>query len=147
MRERQRQEREAKAAGLLEEDEESDDAEETVGAEEPDVEEEEEVEITPEIVAGRLTGLTMSVGHQFRKGRWLALLAGAEVSWDQRKGEGRRSVTLPGDPPDTLEQYDLLRVLTTELRRLIRDGRNPEVRLKKGRGLAGDKLFQLLELV
>ncbi len=147
MRERQLQEREARAAGLLEEDEESDDAEETVGAEEPDVEEEEEVEITPEIVAGRLTGLTMSVGHQFRKGRWLALLAGAEVSWAQRKGEGQRSVTLPAESADTLEQYDLLRVLTTELRRLIRDGRNPEVILKRGRGLAGDKLFQLLELV
>ncbi len=134
MRERQRLERDARATGKLEE-------EETVEADE------EEIELTPEIVAGRLTGLTMNVGHQLRRGRWLTLLAGAEVSWDQRDGDVRRSVTLPEDPPDTLEQYDLLRVLTTELRRLIRDGRNPEVQLRQGRGLAGDKLVSILELV
>jgi len=135
MRERQRQEREARAAGELEAEEEQED------------EEDEEVEVTAEIVAGRLTGLTMSINHQMRKGRWLALLAGAEVSWDQREGDGRRSVTVPEDPPDTLVQYDLLRVLTTELRRLIRDGRNPIVTLPRGRALAGERLYNILELV
>jgi DNA polymerase-3 subunit epsilon len=146
MRERQRQEREERAAGALGEEEEQEELEKAADAEEPE-DEEKEVEVTPELVAGRLTGLTMTVGHQFRKGRWLALLAGAEVCWDQRTGDDRRIVTLPAEPPDVLDQYDLLRVLTTEVRRLIRDGRNPEIRLRRGRGLAGDQLVRILELV
>jgi len=141
MRERQRREREARAAGELEEEAESG------PEEEPEGDEDEEVELTPEILAGRLTGLAVSVGHRLRKGRWLALLAGAGVSWDRKDGGGRRSLALPAEPPDALEQYDLLRVLTTELRRLLRDGRNPEVRLRQGRRLAGDRLAGILELV
>jgi len=136
MREQQRRDREGGMAGEIE-------------AEEPESEEpeEEETEITPEMIAGRLAGLTMSVSHQLRKGRWLALLPGAGIGWTSRGGIDRRQVTLPAAPPDTLEQYDLLRVLTTELRRLIRDGRDPEVRLEKGRGMAGSRLSAILELI
>lgn len=140
MRERQRRERETRAAGELEEAE-------SGPVEEPEGDEDEEVELTPEILAGRLTGLTRTVGHQLRRGRWLAMLAGAGISWDQRDGDGRRRVSLPGEPPDTLERYDLLRVLTTELRRLVRDGRDPEVRLRQGRALYGDRLNRILELI
>ena len=71
----------------------------------------------------------------------------ATVGWDRKDGGARQTVVLPAEPPDSLEQYDLLRVLTTELRRLLRDGRNPEVRLRQGRRLAADRLARILELV
>ncbi|MFH0809496.1 MAG: GIY-YIG nuclease family protein [Pseudomonadota bacterium] len=150
LQELKRLEREARASGGME-DETEEELPEGGGqpgeTEEDESEADEVVEVTPELISGRLTLFTMTTWQQFRKGRWLALLAGARVSWDQRDGYGRRSVTLPAEPPDTLEQYDLLRVLTTELRRLIRDGRNPEVRLRRGRGLDGARLIRILELV
>ncbi len=150
LQEMKRLEREARAAGEPEDQAEEEPPEDhgRPGETEGDESEEDEViEVTPELISARLTVLTMTTWQQLRKGRWLALLAGAEISWTQRDGDGRRSVILPSEPADTLWKYDLLRVLTTELRRLIRDGRNPEVRLKRGRGLAGDRLVRILELV
>jgi len=126
------------------EDELEEEEEEEPGDE--DGEDEGEEEVTPELVADKILVLNLSSSVLLRRGRWLALLAGAEVGWARKDG-GRRQVTLPAEPPDTLERYDFLRVLTTELRRLVRDGRNPVVRLKRGRILTGDRLARILDLV
>ena len=43
------------------------------------------------------------------------------------------------------EEYERLRLLTTELRRLVSDGPDPVVCLPTGRCLHGDRLTRLLE--
>ena len=44
-------------------------------------------------------------------------------------------------------RYDSLRILTTELKRILRDGGEAEVRLARGRAFAGARLTRLLRLV
>jgi hypothetical protein len=44
-------------------------------------------------------------------------------------------------------RYDSLRILTTELKRILRDGGEVKVRLSRGRAFEGARLAQLLRLV
>lgn len=176
-REREQQEREARAQGGPDEVELPEEDEEQEEAEDLESEDEEEVEVTPELVAGRLTGLTSIAGHQLRRGRWIRMIADAAICWKYKHPHSpvRRCVILRGgavmkaidlDPDEmisactvppvpsprqrhelTLEAWDLLRVLTTELRRLVQNGSCPEVWVTRDTKLAGNRLKQILELV
>jgi hypothetical protein len=84
--------------------------------------------------------------HLVRRGRWLGALSESSLRWQPRDGPARRlciegglAVTQPAGPRvrPRLERlrcfdaatYDRLRVLTTELRRLVAEGKELELRL------------------
>ncbi len=113
---------------------------------------------TPEHVAGALAGAVCRCAHLIRRGRWLVLISEAVLSWQQAKHQRRvmvisrgavhsastqkidQSLPHPVRYPKPLERqseltnlasYDRLRVLTTELRRLLAENR--DIRLRVGR--------------
>jgi DNA polymerase-3 subunit epsilon len=115
---------------------------------------------TPKSVAGYLDHLVLHSAHLIRRARWFCLLSESTLAWERTGQPDRlislivleggsiikRSAVKPTDeipaPPRfdrpfqrrqtrlSLTTYDRLRVLTTELRRLISENRRTELRLK-----------------
>jgi hypothetical protein len=115
--------------------------------------------------------------RQLRTAHWLLRLSESVIAFSlkERSGGSRRRLLhirkgdvvraetrarLPGTPPPghrrsrenrrknlTLIRFDRLRVLTSELRRLLAEERDVQVRLHGGRPLEGPKLARILRWV
>ncbi|MGE0787780.1 MAG: GIY-YIG nuclease family protein [Sandaracinaceae bacterium] len=127
----------------------------------------------PDEVADALERQLALASHAIRQARWLTRLAESAVSW--RHGERRRALVIEGGairsaawidevavapwprgwlrtPAERRAAMDLaardrLRVLTTELRRVRAEGRDPEVRLGPSQLVRGAALDRLLARV
>lgn len=96
-------------------------------------EEEEERSHTwdPEMVAGFLEGTLRHAAHMLRRSRWLCHLAQSRLIWRTRDGS-QRQVTHKSRIQDfNASVYDRLRVLTTELKRLVSEDRPVQLNLNK----------------
>jgi DNA polymerase III epsilon subunit-like protein len=97
-----------------------------------------------------------------RRAAWLCLLAHGAVAYREPGFATARflvleggNVSQAGDLATRLAtqrsfdaaRYDSLRILTTELKRILRDGGEVKVRLSRGRAFEGARLAQLLRLV
>jgi hypothetical protein len=132
---------------------------------------------SPGAVKRALTSRIRHCGHLLRRARWLTLLSESSVAWRESENSKRpyrvlvlkdgkvvengstwtqRSLPIPpgGARPLAarrscfdLEVYDRLRVLTTELRRLIVDHRSAVVRLNAKVMLGSDQLERLLKWI
>lgn len=125
---------------------------------------------TPERVAEWIEDRWIRAAHAQRRGRWLAMLREASVSWSE--GDRRRLLVIAdgeivhrayGDevpmPPGARRSirerashmdrasYDRLRVLTTELRRLHAEGADPIVRCAPAGLVRGPAMARLLARV
>ena len=134
------------------------------------------MEWTPEMVCRRIEGMLTHAGHQIRRARWLTRLTDAVVVWHTvGSGHGMHALILDGGcvveyqslakiaalPVPSghgrrwrekqgvldLQAYDRLRVLTTELRRLIAEERLVCVRLGKKVHLMAGQVERLLRWV
>jgi len=113
--------------------------------------------------------------HELRRARWLCRLAECAVAWDRRDGAGRRVLVLergavverldagaeatPPVPPGwarspaerraafDMASFDRLRILTTELRRVVAEGRGVALCLGPRERLAGERLRRALSWV
>ena len=115
---------------------------------------------TPETVARGFEKFTMRTVLSIRRARWLCLLSESSLAWEARSSEGRRKNVLlfengaigqrqelsigkkiplsAGHAKGMLNRqkivdlttYDRLRVVTTELRRLVAESRQVEIRLR-----------------
>jgi DNA polymerase III epsilon subunit-like protein len=126
----------------------------------------EKADWTPAVVAGRLESMLCHAGRMLRRARWFVLLAESVLVWrpaseDERRrhlavfekgrltfvgylaaggkipiapGHGRPIRLRRGDID--LPAYDTMRVLTTEMRRLLAENRNPVLRLS-GKAVLG----------
>jgi hypothetical protein len=133
-----------------------------------------EPEWTPGRVMRRIEGMAQYSAHAIRRSRWLTLLCESTVAWGLSGARhGSKAVlilengqvvareTLPTSAdiqiPNgfakshlqrlsalNLPTYDRLRVLTTELRRLVTEDRPVEIRLRRGRPLRQTRLRRLL---
>ncbi|CAB5089974.1 Excinuclease ABC subunit C [Olavius algarvensis associated proteobacterium Delta 3] len=137
---------------------------------------EEEWEWDPERVADMMEGILVHAGHLIRRARWLCQLQEATIAWgpdeDPRllhvlileKGApagyrilaGGQSVPVPRGYLRKMAlrrarfdtaTYDRLRVLTTELRRLVREGRSVVVRVSPSVSLGSKTIARLLQWV
>jgi DNA polymerase-3 subunit epsilon len=106
-----------------------------------------------------------------QRARWLRLLYESAIVFREPEGDAARVLVvrdgriadardpMPGEPIPTLQsarplrerratfdrtQYDRLRTLTSELKRVLRDGGTVEVRIGRSRWLRGDKLTSIL---
>jgi DNA polymerase-3 subunit epsilon len=130
---------------------------------------------TPEEVQFSLERLTLRAAHARRRARWLTCLVDAAVRWREPGAAGARLIVLesgeiafcgaidcggtPPIPPGhertnaerrasfTLARFDRLRVLTTELKRLVADGASVAVRFGAARALADARLAAALSWV
>lgn len=130
---------------------------------------------TPETVADRLEAVLKHCGHMLRRSRWLTVLSHCTLAWpadDSQSGamrvlamrQGRYTIcpdakagALPPAPVGAhlslhrlrgmldLPAYDRLRVLTTELRRLVSSGRSPLIRPATGAIIPPPALKRLLD--
>jgi len=102
-----------------------------------------------------------------RRGSWLCLLANGDVRFREPGATGYGRITLQGAELVQLEttpkavaqsrlatqlafdaaHYDSLRILTTELKRILRDGGDVSVQLSPSRVLQGATLARLLRVV
>ena len=112
-----------------------------------------------------------------RRARWLCLLSESALAWEARDAGDHRKIVLqiengtvaqrqelPGQaevpsPPAyfkrmaerqktfDLATYERLRVVTTELRRLVAAGRSVEIRLRPNAALSRRKLARILQWV
>ncbi len=119
----------------------------------------EEARFTPAGIAAALEGLLLRSAHRMRRARWFCLLSESTVAWAPAADPDRlkhaivlergtivarddfHSVRNPPVPPGfrrplparkqnlDLQTYDRMRVLTTELRRLLCQGRKIEIHL------------------
>ena len=138
-----------------------------------------EWEWTPDAVANAVESIIRRGAHMIRRGRWFCLLSESSLAWDtgERAGGGRRVLVFrsggivyrenlagSGDiplPPGSLRPfavrrrnfdvmvYDRMRVLTTELRRLVsyETNRNIELRLGPHAVLGREALLKALAWV
>jgi DNA polymerase III subunit epsilon len=108
---------------------------------------------SPEAVTGALEGIVLRASHLVRRGAWLCWLCESELTWDAH-GTWRQILVHRGRPLQTVKSLgpqagpdrfqrtrrerkgdfdaatlDRLRVLTTELKRLVSDERSVAVRL------------------
>jgi len=132
---------------------------------------------TPEAVARGIERFAMHSALMIRRARWLCLLSESTLAWDMRDSSGRArnvlllkngdvfrleqlpiSVETPAPPGHAIRMpqrqknfdvttYERLRVATTELRRLLTEGRNLEIRLKPTATLSRKQLATLLPWV
>lgn len=132
---------------------------------------------TPETVARGIEKFTMRSALLIRRARWLCLLSESSLAWGTRDSDGRRKIVLlfengiaahreelPGEaevPLSTgyakrianrqkifdLTTYERLRVVTTELRRLVAAGRKVEIRLRPNATLSRRQLARMLPWV
>ncbi|MGD9176190.1 MAG: exonuclease domain-containing protein [Desulfobacterales bacterium] len=160
---------EAKLVAAQETDEEALDA----TTEEP----EEEPSWTPEAVVRGLEHTIMRGAHLIRRARWLCMLSESSLAWTSRYAEdqhkhvllfengairsrqelptGKTTPLSAGYAKLILERqkifdvttYERLRVVTTELRRLVGDDRNVELRLSPNAILSRRQLARLLPWV
>ena len=126
----------------------------------PELEDEEAPSWTPETVARGFEKFTMRTTLSIRRARWLCLLSESSLAWEARGSEGRRKNVLlfengaigqrqelsirkriplsRGSARGILNRqkifdlttYERLRVVTTELRRLVAEGRQVEIRVR-----------------
>ena len=132
---------------------------------------------TPEAVARCLEAVCRRCGFMLRRARWLAMLSESTVVWQDRATgtERRRVIQLQGGnvihrcyidgsefiplPPNcgatiayrqerlNIETYDRLRVLTTEVRRLLSENRFECIRLSENAYLQAKQMRRLLEWI
>jgi hypothetical protein len=132
---------------------------------------------TPEAVAKYIDHRVMYSAHLIRRARWLCLLSESSLAWEAagRPGRLKNLIVLEGGsvikrdameaaeripvPPRfdrsfhrrqkhlSLTTYDRLRILTTELRRLISEDRNMELRLGPMVTLGSEELKKALRWV
>lgn len=132
---------------------------------------------SPESVAGSLESVCRRCGFFFRRARWFALLSEATVVWRTHHNEDKtrniimlkggkvsHRVTMGIDAPllqsfhghgfhpgrhagMDLEVYDALRVLTTELRRLLAENRFEGIRLGRKATIHPEQLRMVLNWV
>lgn len=139
----------------------------------------EEWEWTPEAVANAIESIIRRGAHLVRRARWFCLLSESSLAWDtgERAGGGRRLLVLRSGgivhrenlskgvetppPPGCLRPlsvrrrnfdvmvYDRMRVLTTELRRLVsyETGRNIELRLGPNAVLGDQHLHKAFQWI
>jgi len=127
----------------------------------------------PERVARHLERVTLQMGRQLRRARWLCLLSESAVGWHEPGQAARRRLVVERGqiidrcyvPPERelpippgadrvhadrqhsfadIHTYDRLRVLSTELKRLSQHSDDVEVRLSHRPPLSGAALRQLL---
>ena len=126
----------------------------------PDLEVEEAPSWTPETVVRGFEKFTIRTALIIRRARWLCLLSESSLAWEARGSEGRHKNVLlfengaigqrlelsfgekipllAGHAKGMLNRqkvfdlstYERLRVVTTELRRLVAEGRQVEIRLR-----------------
>ena len=126
----------------------------------PELEDDEAPSWTPETVAGSLEKFSMRSARIIRRARWLCLLSESSLAWEARGSKGKRKIVLlfengavgqrqelsigkaiplsAGSSKGMLNRqkifdlttYERLRVVTTELRRLVAEGRQVEIRLR-----------------
>jgi len=132
---------------------------------------------TPEAVAGSIERVIMHNARLMRRARWFCLLSESTLVWEaagrlqaskimvvfENGRVSHRNELSKDDEPVTpagfvksfherrknidLNTYDRLRVVTTEVRRLISEGRNIELRLKPGVSLTRQRLIKMLRWV
>jgi len=149
--------------------------EELDGLEEDDETEETVWEWTPELVGRHLEGVLRFGMHLIRRSRWFCNLSESVLVWASKAeddplyhmiilNEGRiknrseitgfRTIPLPPGFQTTFHQrkknldlmtYDRLRVLTTEIRRLVNENREVFLRLSQNNVLDTDKLRRRLQ--
>ena len=138
---------------------------------------EDETGWTPEAVARGIEHAIMRGALMIRRARWLCVLSESSLAWANRNADGRRKSVLlfengavgwRKDLPVGTETplsaghikkirdrqksfdvttYERLRVVTTELRRLVNEGRKIELRLSPTGILTGRQLARLLPWV
>jgi hypothetical protein len=127
---------------------------------------------TPAQVATETEGLALRFAHAIRRARWLTALVESTVMFYEPPADGARLLVIrdceiahreraPLDaappPPDgfrrsraerhasfTIARFDRLRVLTTELKRLVATGHTVCVRLAPRAALSGERLARIL---
>jgi DNA polymerase-3 subunit epsilon len=129
---------------------------------------------TPEAVARAIEKFSMRSALLIRRSRWLCLLSESSLAWETRNSEGRRKIVLLfengavghrqelpiGEKTPLsagyakrsanrqkifdLTTYERLRVVTTELRRLVSEGRKVEIRLSPNAVLSNRQLVKML---
>lgn len=149
-------------------------AEETVDQE---LEVDEAPSWTPETVARAIERFTMRSALLIRRSRWLCLLSESSLAWEARNSEGRSKIVLlfengavghrqelPIGEKTPLSAgyakrianrqkifdvttYERLRVVTTELRRLVIEGRKVEIRMSPNAILSHKQLVKMLPWV
>jgi DNA polymerase-3 subunit epsilon len=132
---------------------------------------------TPETVARGIEKFTMRSGLLIRRARWLCLLSESSLAWEARDADDHRKIVLRlenGAVARRLElprreevplpagyarrmtdrqkifdltTYERLRVITTELRRLVAGGRHIEIRLRPNATLSRRQLARILPWV
>jgi DNA polymerase-3 subunit epsilon len=132
---------------------------------------------TPEAVARYLDHMVMHSAHLIRRARWFCLLSESSLAWDSvnpsknlkslvvfkngsvfKRDDLKTAERLPVPPgydksfarrqeQVSLMTYDRLRILTTELRRLVSEKRNIELRLGPTATLGSDELKKALRWV
>ena len=132
---------------------------------------------TPEIVASAKEGIIMHSAHLIRRARWYCLLSESSLAWAAEENPqqlkhlvvfehgqvlnraslqvGRTAAAPSGSGRSWTERrnnldlaaYDRMRVVTTELRRLLGKGRNVQLRLGPKVRLASSELEKLLRWV
>jgi DNA polymerase-3 subunit epsilon len=150
-------------------------AEETPADKEPEVEE--APSWTPEMVARGIEKFTMRGALSIRRARWLCLLSESSLAWEARDSEDRRKIVLlfengavgqrqelsignaiplsSGHAKPILKRqkifdlttYERLRVVTTEMRRLVAEGRKVEIRVRPHAILSRRQLTRVLPWV
>ena len=143
----------------------------------PELENEEAPSWTPETVARGIEKFSMRVALIIRRARWLCLLSESSLAWEARGSNGRRKIVLlfengtlghrqemsigktiplsPGYAKGILNRqkifdittYERLRVVTTEMRRLIADSRKIEIGLRPHAILTCRQLIRVLPWV
>jgi len=138
--------------------------------------EEEEWEWDPERVAGMMEGILVHAGHMIRRARWMCLLQEATIAWEtERVSDLRHALVFEkGEPAEyrildrnqsvpvppgchrslasrrnlfDLATYDRLRVLTTELRRLVKEGRWVAIRISPSVTLSRSSIARVLHWI
>jgi hypothetical protein len=132
---------------------------------------------SPEAVARSMEANLRHCAHLLRRARWLALLSESTIAWQytSRAAQTLRVIVLsegqiikrthvasspditlpPGwNTPFGLRQanldlgaYDRLRILTTEFRRVLGEGRRLTIRLNRHRNLHGEHVEQMLRWI
>lgn len=143
----------------------------------PELEDDAAPSWTPETVARGLEKFTMRSALIIRRARWLCLLSESSLAWEARGSKGRRKTVLlfengaVGQRQELsiektiplprgyargilsrqkildLTTYERLRVVTTELRRLVAQGRQVEIRLRPHAILRRRQLTRVLPWV
>lgn len=142
-----------------------------------DKEDPEEWQWTPERVAHRFYGVVCYGVHMVRRGEWMRKLSESALSWDikntthrdkhtiimrnaqlvhHKKTYGKiikttrtkyKLSTIQRMNQFNISDYDRLRILTTEIRRLLKENRNPELRLSPNSVLKSEELTKELKWV